>query len=942
MYILGISAFYHDSAAALLADGDLVAAAQEERFTRVKFDARFPVEAIGFCLRQAGITARDLDAVVFYEKPLPKFERILLSHLGTFPRSWQVFREATIAWFSEKLWVSSLIQDKLRVPAERVLFVDHHVSHAASAMFCSPFEQAAVLTVDGVGEWTTTAVGQASADWGTGLPNAIRLQQEIRFPHSLGLLYSAFTGWLGFKVNSGEYKVMGMAPYGEPRYLDKLEKLVRVHPDGSFALDMDYFSFHHSLSDTCSSRFLGLFGPPREPESPFFTRTTGDDIRGRESEADRNQYYADVAASVQALSEQIILGLVNRLHRDTGHKNLVMAGGVALNSVANGRVMRETPFEQVYIQPNAGDAGGALGAALYAWHVLFGKPRRFVMRHARYGEEYDEARIERFLKGRGVVYERTAHPEAMVERLVDAMLRQQVVGLFQGRFEWGPRALGSRSILADPRHASMKEVVNSKIKFRELFRPFAPVVGADDAARYFSLGRAEGQYPQRFMLMVTPAEANRAHEIPAVVHMGTARLQTVYREDHPLYHDLIHQFGQATGVPVLLNTSFNLRGEPIVSTPGDAFNTFSKSDIDVLAIGPFLVRKNGAAARRAAVAGGEAATPVAPVGLDRLVCPLCRRGAVHAVPLAGVRCDACNREFPVDDGIPLLYWPTDDADVDRVSEIVKGFYEENPFPGYEDIDSADTLAEKARRGVFAQLLDDQTAPGSTVLEVGCGTGQLSNFLGVRGRTVYGADLCLNSLKLARQFQTRHLLNSVHFVQMNLFRPVFEDASFDLVICNGVLHHTDDPAGGFRSIARLVRPGGYIVIGLYNRYGRIWTDLRRTLFRVSGNRFRSLDPYLSDPKVDSHKKRIWFADQYCHPHESKHSIEEVFHWFDRAGFEFMNAIPKPTPFGSMSQFEPLFEPHARGSAAQHVLAELKLALTGGAEGGFFVMIGRRKA
>jgi SAM-dependent methyltransferase len=288
-----------------------------------------------------------------------------------------------------------------------------------------------------------------------------------------------------------------------------------------------------------------------------------------------------------------------------------------------------------------------------------------------------------------------------------------------------------------------------------------------------------------------------------------------------------------------------------------------------------------------------------------------------------------------------LYWPTDDADVDGVSDIVKGFYEENPFPGYEDIDSADILAEKARRGVFAKLLDDQTKPDATVLEVGCGTGQLSNFLGVRGRTVYGADLCLNSLKLARQFRSRNLLNTVHFVQMNLFRPVFEDASFDLVICNGVLHHTDDPAGGFRSISRLVRPGGHIVIGLYNRYGRIWTDLRRLIYKWSGDRFRSLDPYLADPKVDEHKKRIWFADQYRHPHESKHSIAQVFEWFDGAGFEFMNAIPKPTPFGQMAPFEPLFEPHPHGSASQHLLSELKLAVTGGAEGGFFVMIGRRK-
>ena len=962
MYILGISALYHDSAAALLLDGDLVAAAQEERFTRVKFDARLPAEAIAFCLRQAGITSRDLDAVVFYEKPLPKFERILLSHLSTFPRSWQVFREATIAWFSEKLWIKSLIQDKLQVAPEKILFVDHHLSHAASAMFCSPFDQAAVLTIDGVGEWTTTALGRASADWGNGTSNAIDLDREIRFPHSLGLLYSAFTGWLGFKVNSGEYKVMGMAPYGQPRHLDKIEKVVRVHGDGSFDLNMDYFSFHHSLGDTCSGKFLELFGPARKPESPFFTRTTGDDVRGREAEADTNQYYADVAASVQAVTERIILDAVHQLHRDTGLKNLVMAGGVALNSVANGRVMRETPFEQVYIQPNAGDAGGALGAALYAWHVVYGKPRRFVMRHAYYGEQYDEARIERFLRGRGVCYERPADPERLVERLVDAMIQQKVVGFFQGRFEWGPRALGNRSILADPRRASMKDVVNTKIKFRELFRPFAPVVTSGDASRYFALGKADGQYPQRFMLMVSPAAREREHEIPAVVHKGTGRLQTVYREDHPLYYDLIRRFGDATGVPVLLNTSFNLRGEPIVASPADALNTFSKSDIDLLAVGPFLVTKD-APVRKDAVSFAEVGDEVQrsegpKVGgaetqgeleiprdaLERLACPACKghMGQVSGADATTLACTQCGNRFPATDGIPLLYWPTDAAQVDRISEIVKGFYEENPFPGYEDIDSAETLADKARRGVFARLLDDQTPATASVLEVGCGTGQLSNFLGVRGRTVFGADLCLNSLRLARQFRCRNLLRTVHFVQMNLFRPVFEESSFDLVICNGVLHHTDDPPGGFRSIARLVRPGGHIVIGLYNRYGRVWTDLRRGVFRLSGNHLRFLDPYLSDPTVDAHKKRIWFADQYCHPHESKHSMEQLLQWFDQAGFEFTNAIPKPTPLGRMALFEPLFEPHPRGSARQHLLAELKLALTGGAEGGFFVMIGRRRS
>ncbi len=592
MYILGISALYHDSAAALLADGELVAAGQEERFSRIKFDHRFPTQAINYCLRQAGITVQDLDYVVFYEKPLPKFERILLSHLDTFPRSWQVFREAMIAWLGEKLWMRSLMQSKLPVPAERILFVEHHLAHAASAMYCSPFAEAAVLTIDGVGEWTTGTLGLATARWnGAGPANRIHLTHETRFPHSLGLLYSAFTAWLGFKVNSGEYKVMGMAPYGRPRYMDRLEKIVKVYDDGSLWLNMDYFSFHHSLDQTYNRRFVELFGPPREPEAPFFTRTTGDDIRGRERQADENQYYADVAASVQRLTEEIMLKMAQTAHRQSGMRNLVMAGGVALNSVANGRIMRESPFEQVYIQPNAGDAGGALGAALYAWHVLLGKPRRFVMEHAYYGAEYSDAEIEQVLRGRGLSFERVADEGALADRMVDAMLRGKVIGLFQGRFEWGPRALGNRSILADPRRPEMKDIVNSKIKFRELFRPFAPVVTEEDAPRYFDLQKAEGQYPQRFMLMVSPVHQERGAEIPAVNHMGTGRLQTIRREWNPLYYETVRRFGQATGVPVLLNTSFNLRAEPIVTNPENALHTFFSSDLDMLVLNRYVVNK---------------------------------------------------------------------------------------------------------------------------------------------------------------------------------------------------------------------------------------------------------------------------------------------------------------------------------------------------------------
>lgn len=601
MYILGISAFYHDSAAALLCDGDLVAAAQEERFSRVKFDHRFPKLAVQFCLDEAGIRAEDVDYVAYYEKPLQKFERILLSHLTTFPRSWRVFREATIAWFGDKLWIANTLQEHLPVSRDRLMFVEHHLSHAASAMFCSPFKDAAVMTVDGVGEWATTTTGHATGDWDDGSRNDITLTDEIRFPHSLGLLYSAFTAWLGFKVNSGEYKVMGMAPYGEPRYTDKVRKLLRVFDDGSFHLDMDYFSYHRSLDTTFSSKFVELFGEQREPEALFFTRNTGDDISGREEEAERNQYWADVAASIQRVTEETLLGIANHLHAKTGSDNLVMAGGVALNSVANGRIVRETPFKQVYIQPNAGDAGGALGAALYAWHVYLSKPRSFVMEHAYHGADVTDDDARAFLDGEGIAHESYADDERLAARIVDALVDGKVVGLCNGRFEWGPRALGARSILADPRHEDMKRIVNTKIKFREPFRPFAPVVPEEHASRYFDVDTADGQYPPRFMLMVTKSREEEAHNIPAVSHMGTARLQTIRREWNPLYSDIVTGFGEATGVPVLLNTSFNLRGEPVVASAADAYRTFISGDLDLLVVG-----------RRVVSATGRTASPTVP------------------------------------------------------------------------------------------------------------------------------------------------------------------------------------------------------------------------------------------------------------------------------------------------------------------------------------------
>ncbi|MEO8083143.1 MAG: carbamoyltransferase N-terminal domain-containing protein [Ardenticatenales bacterium] len=593
MNVLGLSCHYHDAAAALLVDGQLVAAAEEERFSRRKHDHDFPERAIAFVLRQAGLTPADIDRVVFYEKPLRKFDRILQTSLTSWPSTWGVFRESMVAWFDEKLWVKSLILDKLGVSADNVLFADHHMSHAASAFFCTPWEEAAILTCDGVGEWQTTTIGHGVADWHGGA-SRISLLDELRFPHSLGLLYSAFTAWLGFRVNSGEYKVMGMAPYGEPKHVDRVWQLVELADDGAFRLNMDYFSFHRSTQRTYNDRFVALFGPARRGESEFYTPRTDP---GRDDDgARRNQFYADMAASIQRVTEDIMLALVRRAHARTGAKRLCLAGGVALNSVANARIVAEGPFDEVWIQPAAGDAGGALGAALWAEHCVLGRPRSFVMTHAYWGAGYDEADARRTLDDLGLRYHAFDDLEALYDRVVDVLVDGGVVGWFQGRFEWGPRALGNRSILADPRREAMKEVVNVKIKFREPFRPFAPVVLEERAREYFALPEGKAIGPAEYMLMVADIPPAKRAQIPAVTHVnGTGRLQVVRRDANPAYYRIIEKFGLRTGVPVLLNTSFNLRGEPMVDTPANALATFAHSDIDILVLGNILVDKADAA-----------------------------------------------------------------------------------------------------------------------------------------------------------------------------------------------------------------------------------------------------------------------------------------------------------------------------------------------------------
>jgi carbamoyltransferase len=592
--ILGISAFYHDSAAALVVDGDIVAAAQEERFTRRKHDPDFPSHAVAYCLREAGLSPDQLDYVAYYEKPLTKFERLLETYLAFAPRGFRSFCMAMTVWLKDKLHLRRNLRRALpEGTTAPLLFLDHHQSHAASAFFPSPYDDAAIITIDGVGEWSTTA-------WGVGSGNELHLTSHLKFPHSLGLLYSAFTYYCGFKVNSGEYKLMGLAPYGQPIYQDLIYRhLIDLKPDGSFRLDVRYFDYCVGLTMT-RRRFHNLFGgPPRKPESRL------------------DQRHFDLAASIQAVTEEIMLRIGRHVHAQTGKKNLVLAGGVALNCVANERLLREGPFESIWVQPASGDAGGALGAALFTWYQLLKNPRKVDgqdrQKGSLLGPSFSPTEIHKLLAARGINYKPLPELD-LISEVAQLIAAGAVVGWFQGRMEYGPRALGSRSILGDPRSPRMQSTMNVKIKFRESFRPFAPSVLAENAAEWFDLPKGQDS---PYMLLVAPVRAEhrlsatseqhdllKKHEdlnvrlavprsiIPAVTHVDySARLQTVDRERNPRFHALLQAFRDRTGCPIVVNTSFNVRGEPIVCSPEEALNCFLNTDMDVLVLENVVLRK---------------------------------------------------------------------------------------------------------------------------------------------------------------------------------------------------------------------------------------------------------------------------------------------------------------------------------------------------------------
>lgn len=589
--ILGISAFYHDSAAALLLDGKIVAAAQEERFTRKKHDHEFPLQAIEYCLAEGGLEPGQLDYVGFYDKPLLKFERLLETYLAYAPRGFRSFLQAMPVWLRQKLYLGRELSRGLKGAYRKsYVFTEHHESHAASAFFPSPFEEAAILTLDGVGEWATAAQG-------CGRGNKITLSRELRFPHSLGLLYSAFTYYCGFKVNSGEYKLMGLAPYGSPTYADAIRRnLIDLKEDGSFRMDLSYFNYCHGLTMT-SEKFHRLFGgPPRSPESRL------------------EQRHMDVAASIQAVTEEIMLRMARKAHADTGLRNLCLAGGVALNCVGNGRILREGPFENLWIQPAAGDAGGALGAAMFIWHQLLDKPRAVQPDDSQQGSllgpRFSDDQIAQFLESVGAHYQRFADDDSLCDHVARLLAAEEVVGWFQGRMEFGPRALGSRSILGDARSPSIQSVMNLKIKFRESFRPFAPAVLEERVDEFFAMRPCE-QSP--YMLLVAPVcESKRVPEgdqdgrltgldrlrlqrstVPAITHVDySARVQTVDRRRHGRFYRLLRAFEQRTGCPVLVNTSFNIRGEPIVCSPDHAYRCFMATNMDTLVLERFVLRKS--------------------------------------------------------------------------------------------------------------------------------------------------------------------------------------------------------------------------------------------------------------------------------------------------------------------------------------------------------------
>jgi len=837
--VLGLSFYFHDSAAAFVRDGTIVAAAAEERFCRRKHASEFPKRAIEFCIEQGRLdSVNDLDAIIFYEKPVVKLFRIAETMVSSWPRSFEVFVQKLPGYLSSKVGILQTIHKNLPGYTGRVLFSQHHLSHAASAFYCSPFDHAAILTVDGVGEWETTTIGE-------GRGRDIILRKSIQFPHSLGLLYSALTGYLGFKVNDGEWKVMGLAPYGNPRYVDAFQKLVSMNRDGSFQLNLKYFAHHYSPRWTSNLQaWEKLFGFPK-----------------RDPNAEIEQHHEDLARSGQAVVEDLLLNLARAAREMVNSDNLVIAGGVGLNSVANWRIEKEGVFKNIWIQPAAGDDGGALGAALLASQLIFKDPPCSEMCNAYFGPSFSDEDVQSFLNDRQIPYERL-DKENLVNKVADLIASDKVVGWFRGAMEFGPRALGARSILANPTKAAMKEIVNRKIKFREYFRPFAPSIPIEHVHEYFDVPPGTAL---PFMLKVPLVRPEKVSAIPAVTHEdGTGRVQTVRKEDNPVYYNLLKALTPRIGVPVVLNTSFNVRGEPIVCTPEDAYNCFLRTGIDVLVLEDYVITV-------------KPQTEIDP-----------KESYAYSDRLES------GEEAPLDEKpskkISVLAMEGSSTTHQSTTEKVLAFYKELPFNYYSNsLDAAAELSKhnpiEAYRPVHRHL---KNLSAARVLDVGCGAGWFVNSCAYYyGHSVFGIEI--NPVVLKQAISVARLLPGPHksrFTSINLFDYQPKEP-FDVVNSLGVLHHTPDCHSAIKKCLAWVKDDGYIHLGLYHLYGRKpflehFERLRRQ--GASGSELYQEFARLNPDIKDKTHMMSWFRDQVFHPHETQHTYEEIAPILESASFK----------------------------------------------------------
>jgi len=906
--ILGISAYYHDSAAALLIDGDIISAAQEERFTRKKHDPDFPTEAINYCLENSNITLNEIDAVVFYDKPFLKFERLLETYIAKSPLGLKSFIKSMPFWLKEKLFLKRVLIEELKkispeFDASKIFFSEHHLSHAASAFFPSPFEEAIVLTIDGVGEWTTTSLIHGSG-------NKLKIIKEIHFPHSLGLLYSAFTYYLGFKVNGGEYKVMGLAPYGMPIYKDIiLDNLVILGEDGSFRLNHKFFSYAVGLKMT-NKKFERLFNERRR----------------NPDEEDLKQFHMDIAASIQVVTEEIVLKIAKSLRDEFDIPNLCLAGGVALNCVINGKILRSGLYDNVWVQPASGDAGGALGAALAFWHLEQNKPRHInkddAMKGSYLGPKFTQEDIEKELNEVGAVFE-SLPEEKMLSFVAKKLAEGNSVGWIQGRMEFGPRALGARSILADPRSPSIQKSLNLKTKYRESFRPFAPSILRENLNEWF-----EANYDSPYMLFVDQVKKDKCFDlseddknlfgldklkvprssIPAVTHIDySARIQTVHKNTNYLYHSLINEFNKLTGCPVLVNTSFNLRGEAIVNSPKDAYRCFMSNNLDLLVVGNSILKKD----------------------------EQFKTSSINEVIRKQNLLNKTTQEN--------FYTYGEKNDV---ANLVEKFYNLNPFPNYNNFENIFDLNRNILHNPFLNGLKDNLGFNKRIIEVGSGTSQLSLALANGTNSeIYAFDATYESLKLGQKFALDNNINNCTFVHGDILANPFKDKSFDVVWCSGVLHHTGQAEESFKVISKWVKQDGIIIIGLYNFYGRMRTLFRKWLYKLFLKaRFIKKLIYILDPvlrqDISEAKKNAWFQDQYEHPVESLHTIGQVIKWFSHENIEFIDSIPSAS-LDNKGYLE-LFTRKNKGSALSRFISQINMLFTTlGKEGGLFIVIGRKK-